>query len=90
MTTLFETRQTACSAWVTNMPANPMLRMGLPAVASKWDLLPLGGRMFNLKQTTIGTACVAPTQNAAGIILTMPGFASASRPAPRSSSTTST
>jgi len=73
MATLFETRQNSLLSLPDgNTPANPMLRMGLPAVASKWDLLALGGRMFNLKQTTIGTACVAPTQNGAGIVTTMP------------------
>jgi hypothetical protein len=73
MGTLFETRQTALlSLGDGNTPANPLLRMGIPAISSKWDLFAMGGRMYNLKQTTIGTACVAPTQNAAGIILTMP------------------
>jgi hypothetical protein len=75
MTTLYETRQTALlSLGDGNTPAVPLTRMGIPAASTKWDLFALMGRMYNAKQTTIGTALAAPTQNAAGIILTMPWF----------------
>lgn len=49
----------------------PMSRMGLPAVLSKWDHFALGGRMFNLKQTTIGTELSGATA-AASTVLTVP------------------
>lgn len=49
----------------------PLARMGLPAVLSKWDLFALGGRMFNLKQTTIGTELSGATA-AASTVLTIP------------------
>jgi hypothetical protein len=73
MTTLFEVRQTSLlSLGDGNTPANPMLRMGIPAEASKWDLFALGGRMFNVKQTTIGTALSGSTAAAGAIVLTVP------------------
>lgn len=50
----------------------PMLRMGMQPVADKWDLFSLSGRMFNLKQTTIGTALSGGTADAGGIVLTVP------------------
>lgn len=54
-----------------NTAAVPLARMGLPAVLSKWDLFALGGRMFNLKQTTIGTELSGATA-AASTVLTVP------------------
>ena len=73
MTTLFEVRQdTLTSLGDGNTPPVPMARMGLPATLSKWDLFALGGRMFNLKQTTIGTALAGSTADNAGLVLTVP------------------
>jgi len=73
MTTLFEVRQNALlSLGDGNTPAVPLARMGLPALLSKWDLFALGGRMFNLKQTTIGTALSGATANGASIVVTVP------------------
>lgn len=73
MSTLFEVRQTSLlSLGDGNTPPNPLLRMGIPAVVSKWDLFALAGRMFNLKQTTIGTALAGATAAAGSIVLTVP------------------
>jgi hypothetical protein len=73
MTTLYEVRQNnLLSLGDGNVPANPMLRMGIPAEASKWDLFALMGRMFNLKQATIGTAIAGSAQAAGAIVLTAP------------------
>jgi hypothetical protein len=73
MTTLYEVRQNALLALGDgNVPANPMLRMGIPAEANKWDLFALMGRMFNVKQTTIGTALSGSTAAAGAIVLTVP------------------
>lgn len=73
MTALFEVRQeTLTTLGDGNTPPVPMARMGLPAMLSKWDLFALGGRMFNLKQTTIGTALSGGTADAGGIVLTVP------------------
>ena len=52
----------------------PALRMGHPYFATKWDALALAGRMFNLKQTTVGTAVAGSAQAAAGIVLTAPSI----------------
>jgi hypothetical protein len=71
--TLYEIRQTQLlSLGDGNTPANPLLRMGIPAKCSKWDLFALMGRMYNLKQTTIGTALSGATANNAGIVVTVP------------------
>ena len=73
MTTLFEVRQeTLTTLGDGNTPPVPMARMGFPATISKWDMFALGGRMFNLKQTTIGTALAGATADAASIVLTVP------------------
>jgi hypothetical protein len=73
MATLFEVRQSNLLALGDgNVPANPMLRMGIPAEATKWDLFALMGRMYNLKQTTIGTAVAGSAQAAGAIVLTAP------------------
>jgi hypothetical protein len=48
------------------------LRMGFPALASKWDQLALGGFMFNAGEGTAGTPLTAQAVNAAGIVLTAP------------------
>jgi hypothetical protein len=73
MTTLYEVRQDSLlSLGDGNTPPNPLLRMGIPAYASKWDLFALGGRMFNLKQTTIGTVLSGATADNGGIVLTVP------------------
>ena len=73
MTTLFETRQTALlSLGDGNTPAVPLTRMGLPVECSKWDLFALMGRMYNLKQTTVGTALAGATADAASIVVTVP------------------
>jgi hypothetical protein len=52
----------------------PALKMGVPAGASKWDLFALGGRMFNVKEGTIGTAITFSAADNAGIVLTAPSF----------------
>lgn len=73
MTTLYEVRQDSLlSLGDGNTPAVPMARMGFPASISKWDMFALSGRMFNLKQTTIGTALAGATADAASIVLTVP------------------
>lgn len=73
MTTLYEVRQDSLlSLGDGNTPPNPLLRMGIPAQCSKWDIFALGGRMFNLKQTTIGTALAGATAAAGSIVLTVP------------------
>jgi hypothetical protein len=73
MTTLFETRQTALlSLGDGNTPAVPLTRMGFPALMTKWDMFALAGRMFNLKQTTIGTALSGATAAGASIVTTVP------------------
>jgi hypothetical protein len=71
--TLFEVRQNSLlTLGDGNTPAVPLARMGFPAVSTKWDMFALAGRMFNLKQTTIGTALSGGTADAAGIVLTVP------------------
>lgn len=73
MTTLFEVRQNSLASLTDgNTPPVPMARMGLPAVLGKWDFFALAGRMFNLKQTTIGTALAGSAADNAGIVLTAP------------------
>lgn len=75
MATLFETRQDTLTALSDgNTPAQALLRMGIMPVASKWDLLALGGYMFTAKQTTIGTALAGSAAAAGGIVLTAPTF----------------
>ena len=75
MTTIFETRQdTLTSLTDGNTPPQALLRMGIQAQANKWDLLALQGRMFNVKQTTVGTVEVPADANNAGIVLTAPTF----------------
>jgi hypothetical protein len=71
--TLFEVRQNSLlTLGDGNTPAVPLSRMGFPAVSTKWDMFALQGRMFNLKQTTIGTALAGSTADAGGIVLTVP------------------
>lgn len=73
MTTLFETRQESLlSLGDGNTPPVPLSRMGIPAFLNKWDLFALSGRMFNLKQTTIGTILAGSAADNAGIVLTAP------------------
>lgn len=75
MTTLFEVRQdTLTTLGDGNTPPVPMARMGFPANITKWDMFALSGRMFNAKQTTIGTALAGATADAASIVLTVPWF----------------
>lgn len=57
-----------------NTPPFPQLRMGVPVNASKWDLLALQGRMFNVKEGTIGTALTFSAADNACIVLTAPSF----------------
>lgn len=57
-----------------NTPPFPQLRMGVPPVASKWDLFALQGRMFTAKQATIGTAIAGSASDNAGIVTTAPTF----------------
>ena len=73
MSTLFEVRgQSLTSLGDGNTPPVPLTRMGIPAGCSKWDLFALMGRMYNLKQTTIGTALAGSTAAAGAIVLTVP------------------
>ena len=73
MTTLFEVRQdTLTTLGDGNTPPVPLARMGFPANISKWDMFALAGKMFNLKQTTIGTALSGATAAAGSIVLTVP------------------
>jgi hypothetical protein len=75
MTTLLETRQDSLlSLSDGNTPPQALLRMGIAAVADKWDLLALGAKMFTAKQTTIGTALAGSAADAGGIVLTAPTF----------------
>lgn len=75
MTTLYEVRQDSLlSLGDGNTPAVPMTRMGIPVQCSKWDLFALAGRMFNLKQTAIGTAITFSAADNAGIVLTAPSI----------------
>lgn len=75
MTTLFETRQdTLTTLGDGNTPPVPMARMGFPAVIDKWDMFALAGRMFNVKEGTIGTAITFSAADNAGIVLTAPSF----------------
>jgi hypothetical protein len=50
----------------------PLSKMGLPPFLSKWDHFALNGRMFNVKQTTIGTALSGATADNGGAVLTVP------------------
>jgi hypothetical protein len=73
MGTLLEVRQDSLTSLGDgNTPPAPLARMGIPAVLSKWDLFALGGRMFNLKQTTVGTILAGSAADNAGIVLTAP------------------
>jgi hypothetical protein len=73
MSTPLEVRQTALlSLGDGNTPAIPLTRMGFPAESTKWDMFALMGRMYNLKQTTIGTALAGSTAAGGGIVLTVP------------------
>jgi hypothetical protein len=73
MTTLFEVRQdTLTTLGDGNTPPVPLARMGIPAVLSKWDMFALAGRMFTVKQTTIGTPLTGSAAAAGGIVLTAP------------------
>ena len=71
--TFLEVRQTTLGAYADGTVIHaPALKMGVPVGAQKWDLLALQGRMFNLKQTTIGTALAGATAAAGSIVLTVP------------------
>lgn len=70
--TMLEVRQTSfIGASESTVMRAPALKLGIPAGGSKWDLFALGGRMFNLKQTTIGTELSGATA-AASTVLTVP------------------
>jgi hypothetical protein len=73
MSDLFEVRASALGAYAEGqrLPA-PLSKMGLPAVLSKWDHFALMGKMYNLKQTTVGTALAGGTADAGGLVLTVP------------------
>lgn len=73
MTTLYEVRQeTLTTLGDGNTPPVPLARMGFPAQISKWDMFGLAGRMFTLKQTTIGTAITFSAAAEGGMVLTAP------------------
>ena len=73
MSELLEVRQDSLlSLGDGNTPAQALLRMGIMPVATVWDLLALQGRMFNLKQTTVGTVLAGSAADNAGIVLTAP------------------
>lgn len=75
METNFEVRQDSLTTLGDGTVLRaPLARMGLPATLSKWDMFALAGRMFNAKQTTIGTALAGATADAGSIVLTVPWF----------------
>lgn len=75
MTTLFEVRQDSLTSLGDgNTPPVPLARMGIPAQMAKWDLFALAGRMFNLKEGTLGTALTFSAADNAGIVLTAPSI----------------
>lgn len=71
----FQIRQDVLEAFgdYQNVPA-AALKMGVPVGASKWDLFALQGRMFNVKEGTIGTAITFSAADNGGIVLTAPSF----------------
>lgn len=70
---LLEVRQDSLLSYGDgNVPPQALLRMGLMPLATKWDLLALQGRMFNLHQAAIGTAINGSAQAAGAIVLTAP------------------
>lgn len=69
----YEVRQNGLAGWPENVVQRaPMLRMGIPVMADKWDQFALMGRMFNIHETTIGTPINGGAIDAAGIVLTAP------------------
>lgn len=71
----YEVRQNSLMAAGDNTGVkSPLLKMGLPIGADKWDLFALQGRMFNVKEGTIGTAITFSAADNAGIVLTAPSF----------------
>jgi hypothetical protein len=69
----FEVRASGIGAYAEGQLVRPPLaKMGLPVSLSKWDHFALMGRMFNVKQTTIGTALSGGTADNGGIVLTVP------------------
>lgn len=69
----YEVRQSAVTALAEGtVIKSPLLKMGVPVGASKWDYFALMGRMFNIKQTTLGTPLSGGTVDAGGIVLTVP------------------
>lgn len=73
MGALFEVRQDSLTSLGDgNTPPAPLARMGIPAMLTKWDLFALAGRMFTLKQTTVGTPLDGSAAAAGGIVLTAP------------------
>lgn len=73
MTTLLEVRQDSLlSLSDGNTPPAALLRMGILPVATKWDLLALQGKMFNLTNATVGTPIAGSAQDAGGIVVTAP------------------
>jgi hypothetical protein len=73
--TYLEVRQeTLASMAESTISRVPALKMGLPIWANKWDLLALQGRMFNVKEGTIGTALTFSAAAEGGIVLTAPSF----------------
>lgn len=71
----YEVRQSVLAALAdSSVVKAPLLKMGVPVGASKWDLFALQGRMFNAKQPTIGTAITFSAADNGGIVLTAPSF----------------
>lgn len=70
---LLEVRQdTFLAAGEGTAPPSALLRMGVLVTASKWDLFALGGKMFTLGETTVGTLITAQAADTGGIVLTAP------------------
>jgi hypothetical protein len=68
-----EVRQSTLGAYSENTrPTLPMLKMGVPFGATKWDRFALGGQMFNMHQAALGTAIAGSAADNAGIVLTAP------------------
>lgn len=71
----YEVRQAIPGAFGDGTVVNaPLLKMGVPPMADKWDWFALMGRMFNAKEGTIGTALTFSAADNAGIVLTAPTF----------------
>ena len=72
--TLYEFGRPPCSLWRRQHPANPQLRMGIPAQAGPWNLFALMCRMYNAHQAVVGMAIAMAAPAVGAIVLTAPCF----------------